>query len=354
MFEKLFALRGYLDRRTTTIIEILGIILLLLVWYLISAGDNPLVSNGILPKPMDVLNSFKVLVMENELIKNVGRSLGYNISGYVEAVLIAVPIGFLLGLIPLFRGLFRQPIDALRYVPLPAAIGLFISMFGLGTELKVHFLAFGIIIYLIPVVVQRINEVDEVYLKTVYTLGANWWNTITSVYIPSVMSRLSDDIRVLTAISWTYIIIAESIGGEGGVGAMIWRIGQRQGRMDVVYALLIIIIVIGILQDKLFMRLDKEFFPYKYITKSSYRDKEGSKSSVLSMIWKFISEIIIWVVLGTYLILLLNEFTGIISNQKILAYLFGKTAWVISLLIISILAYKIYKIAKPKPYGISQ
>lgn len=348
MFQKLFALRGDLDRKTTLVLEILGLALIVFVWYLLTMGANPIANTGILPKPADVLTSFVTLFKENELLKNICRSLGYNISGYVEAILIAIPVGFLLGLIPLIKGLFRQPIDALRYVPLPAAIGLFISLFGLGTELKVHFLAFGIVIYLVPVVVQRINEVEEVYLKTVYTLGANWWNTLTSVYIPSVVSRLSDDIRVLTAISWTYIIIAESIGSRGGLGAMIWRIGQRQGRMDIVYALLIVIIVIGILQDKLFMNLDKQFFPYKYAAKSSHIKKLDQKDSVLSMIYKFIKEIFIWIFLAVYMLLLLNEFTGILSNQKILDYLFGETAWVVSLLMLGTLAYKIYSLVKRK------
>jgi len=348
MIEKLFALRGNLDRKTTLFLEITGLVLLILVWHLLTLGSDPIIKTAILPKPLDVLTAFKGLIQENELIKNICRSLGYNIAGYVEAILIAIPVGFLLGLIPVVRGLFRQPIDALRYVPLPAAIGLFISLFGLGTELKVHFLAFGIIIYLVPVVVQRINEVDEVYLKTVYTLGANWWNTIRTVYIPSVISRISDDIRVLTAISWTYIIIAESIGSRGGLGALIWRIGQRQGRMDVVYALLLVIIVIGILQDKLFMNLDKEFFPHKYVTKSSYIKEQASKNTILNMILRFGKEIVIWIVLAAYLLLLINEFTGIISNQKILDYLFGDTASVIHLLMLTTLAYKVWKLFKKK------
>lgn len=349
MLKDLLTLRGDLKGRTKTFLEILGIILIVVVWFLITAGEQPMVSNGILPKPMDVLNSFSRLFNENQLLKNICRSLGYNISGYVEAIIIAVPIGFLLGLIPLVRGLFRQPIDALRYIPLPAAIGLFISLFGLATGLKVHFLAFGIIIYLIPVVVQRINEVDEVYIKTVYTLGATPWQTFKTVYFPSVMSRLSDDIRVLTAISWTYIIIAESIGGEGGIGALIWRVGQRQGRMDVVYALLLIIILIGILQDKLFMNLDKEFFPHKYVTKSSYIKKLDKQESVLRVVTKFIGEIILWIFIGIYLLLFINEYTGIISNQKFLDYLFGSTSWVITSLVFITLAYKIFKlVAKNK------
>ena len=118
----------------------------------------------------------------------------------------------------------------MRYLPLTAVTGLFILWFGIEDEMKVAFLAFGIIVYLLPVVVQRIDEVKDVYLKTVYTLGATDWQTVKSVYIPSVMSKLMDDIRVLTAISWTYIIIAELLNRQGGgIGAMIY-IKARQGK----------------------------------------------------------------------------------------------------------------------------
>ena len=154
--------------------------------------------------------------------------------------------------------------------------------------MKVHFLAFGIFIYLLPVIVQRIDDVSSVYLKTVYTLGASNWQTIKSVYLPYVTSKAIDDVRVLTAISWTYIIVAEMLGNEGGIGSLIWRIGQRQGRMDKVYVLLILIILIGVCQDKIFKMLDRHFFPHKYQVKPNYGEakKTSALQVMLSFVWK--------------------------------------------------------------------
>ena len=86
---------------------------------------------------------------------------------------------------------------------------------------------------------------------------------IKTVYFPSVTSKIIDDIRVLTAISWTYIIIAEMLNQTGGIGALI-HLSGRQSRLDKVFALLIIIVVIGIIQDKIFMWLDKKLFKFKY------------------------------------------------------------------------------------------
>lgn len=151
----------------------------------------------------------------------------------------------------------------MRYLPLTALTGLFIIWFGIEDQMKIAFLAFGIIVYLLPVVVQRIDEVEDVYLKTVFTLGATNWQTIRSVYLPAVMSKLMDDIRVLTAISWTYIIIAELLNRQGGIGSLIY-IKARQGQVDRVFAVLLVIILIGFVQDRLFVYMDRRLFPHKY------------------------------------------------------------------------------------------
>ena len=217
-----------------------------------------------LPTPLSVLRSFKELHYDDLLIWNSLKSIWLNLLGYFFAILISIPVGFLLGLIPFFRGLFGRIFDAFRFIPLTAVTGIFVMWLGLGSEMKVAFLAFGIIVYLVPVVVQRIEEVEDVYLKTVFTLGANNWQKIRTVYFPYVVSRLSDDVRVLTAISWTYITIAEMLNRSGGIGELIW-IAKRQSRIDKAFAVLIVIVLIGIIQDRLFLFLDRLIFPHKYV-----------------------------------------------------------------------------------------
>ena len=216
-----------------------------------------------IPPPHHVVKAFPALISKDELIPNTLQSIWLNIRGYFWAILISLFFGFLIGLIPLFRGLFSGQVDALRFLPLTALVGLFTAWFGIDDGMKIAFLAFGIIIFLLPVVVQRIDEVKAVYLKTVFTLGATDWETIKTVYFPSVMSRLMDDIRVITAISWTYIIIAELLNRQGGIGSLAY-IKARQGQMEKVFAILIVIILIGFLQDKLFTFFDRKLFPHKY------------------------------------------------------------------------------------------
>lgn len=217
-----------------------------------------------LPQPWSIITAIPVLIDKYELIEHTGKSLWINVLSYLLAILISLPLGFALGLIPLLRGLFGRIFDAFRFIPLAAVTFIFILWFGIEMQMKVAFLAFGILVYLVPVVVQRIDEVKEVYLKTVFTLGATNWQTIKTVYIPSVVARLSDDIRVLTAISWTYITVAEMLNNTGGLGGLIFKF-RRQSNIEYAFVVLIVIILIGIFQDYILRLIDKILFPYKYV-----------------------------------------------------------------------------------------
>lgn len=339
----LFALRAELDHRMRVILAAAGVAFVLLVWHLLTMGSSPMVEPAVLPHPWRVLLAFGDLYRDNDLIRNTCRSLGINLAGYLEALAIALPLGFLIGLLPLFRGGFQKQVESLRYIPLTAVTGLFIVWFGVGVSMKVHFLAFGILIYLLPVIVQRIDDVEDVYLKTVYTLGANPWQTIRTVYWPAVVSRLSDDIRVLTAISWTYIIVAENIdSSQGGIGALIWRVGQRQGRMDKVFALLLLIVLIGVLQDRLFKRADGMLFPYKRA--ASLHGVRVSGETAGGAVLDFASTALAWALLGVYWFLAINDWTGMLMSTSVLNYLFGDTVWAVHTLMLVLTIMAVFRL----------
>lgn len=258
--QKLLTIRGDIPKQLNNGLILAGIIFLIMVWGITAK----LLSSPVFPSPWKVVSSLKELHFEDALVRNLFYSIKLNILGYIEAMVIAIPLGFLIGLFPLTKGLFSKQIDALRFVPLTAVTGLFIAWFGIEDTMKVNFLAFGIIVYLLPVVVQRVADVEKVHEQAVTTLGATQWQTIRTVFIPSVLAKISDDIRVLVAISWTYIIVAELVNKSGGIGALAYT-SARQSRLDKMFAILLIIIVVGFIQDKLFEIVDRIAFKYKHI-----------------------------------------------------------------------------------------
>lgn len=272
--KELFKLGGELNSSSKIVLQFSGWIFLFVVWYFIA--ELGLISNSILPHPIShsyvndagvtitkgVMYSLIEFFTEKNGLYHIGYSLFINFMGYIQAIIAALVLGFCIGLIPFFRNLLSKQIDALRFLPLPSTTGIFMALFGMGILMKANFLAFGIFIYLLPIVVQRIYDTEKVHLQTIHTLGASNWNKLKHVYFPSVLSRVSTDIIVLVAISWTYIVIIEVIGNNGGLGGLA-SVAER-GRMDMVYALLILIIFIGFMQDKLFRKIDKQIFKFKY------------------------------------------------------------------------------------------
>ena len=265
--KELFKFGGNLSTRDSMITGIVGGIVLLVIWYIVTITGW--ISPKILPNPIDVLRAIPKLISERNLFGNIGYTVGLNLAGYVIALVIAIPMGFLIGIYPILRSMFQKPFEAIRFLPSPAVSGIMVAIFGLGFNMKASFLALGILIYILPVVTQKVldlqnpnNPKDNVYLQTAKTIGMTNWQMFRHVYFPYVMSSVYSDIRGLVAISYTYVTIAENINREGGIGACITTM-TRQSSMDCVYALLLIIIAIGIIQDFIFKKCEPIIFKHR-------------------------------------------------------------------------------------------
>ena len=266
IMKELFKFGGFPSKKEMTVAGIIGGICVLFLWYLVAITG--VVSNKILPNPIDMLCSIPDLFTHHNLVGNIGYTVSLNLLGYVIALAIAIPLGFIIGIYPVPRAMFQKPLEGLRFLALPATTGLFVASLGLGFEMKATFLAVGILIYILPAVAQRVTDLqnpqnvkDNVYLQTAVTIGMSNWDMFRYVYWPYVMERVYCDVRNLVAVSYTYVTIAENINRDGGVGALI-GVFARQSRIPEVYALLFVIVIIGIIQDSLFRVMDPILFKH--------------------------------------------------------------------------------------------
>ena len=259
-----------LPKTVVTAISLCGLALILVVWYLISYFE--VIPTTVLPNPVDVVMSYGDLYENNHLVANTLFSVRLNLMCYVYALLISIPVGFFIALFPINNIVIGRYIHSIRYLPVPSVSGIFIAVLGLCFNMKVAFLTFGLIIYIIPAICAKINELNNpandkeyVYVQSIKTMGATPWQKFREVYFPYVMGSVSGDIITLTGISWSYLVIAEMIykSGISGIGSLISVMG-RQAHMAEVYALLFLIVLIGVLQDVMFKWIDRKVFPWKY------------------------------------------------------------------------------------------
>jgi NitT/TauT family transport system permease protein len=153
----------------------------------------------------------------------------------------------------------------LRYMPISAFIPLTILWFGIGERQKLAFLFLGVFVYLLPVVVSAIRAVPEELVQTARTLGASRSQVILSVLLPSALPEIFDSFRVMNAIAWTYVILAEFVNTTHGLGYLIKLAGDRLKTAEM-FAGVIIIGVIGLATDGLLRALSRVFFPWREVS----------------------------------------------------------------------------------------
>jgi len=158
-------------------------------------------------------------------------------------------------LLSIFMGAYEpinrliNPIMApLRYMPISAFIPLLILWFGIYEKQKIAFLFLGVFVYLLPVVVTAIRAVPEELVQTALTLGASKWQVIRTVLVPAALPEICDSFRVMNAISWTYVILAEAVNPEHGLGYMV-ELARTHQKASWSFAGLFVIGGIGLLTD---------------------------------------------------------------------------------------------------------
>ena len=263
---KLFALgiRETIPGWMTWGFGLLPIVALLLVWFSITAGtaEERVISPTILPSPVEVARSFPQLWFQRALMRNLLTSLGRVVGGFGLAVAVTFPLGLFMGSFTRVKAMF-SPLSVLgAYLPIPALVPLTMSLFGTGEWQKLLFLALAFSIYLLPLVVAAVDGVDDMYLKTAYTLGANRAQSVGKVLLPLAWPDIFRALRMGFGVGWSYILLAEMVDIGKGVGGLV-IISQRQGPREHIYLILLFIVGMAFLTDKLWATTEKALFPYR-------------------------------------------------------------------------------------------
>jgi NitT/TauT family transport system permease protein len=253
-------IREPLSRKKVRSLALAGLVVFLASWAVLTYAG--IVPGVILPTPTEVLKAFPVLHFEEALVRSAGWSLYRVTLGFLLAAVVAVPLGLLMGTYPAVKHFFAPVLDPLRFLPISALVPLTIVWFGIEEMQKVMFLFLGTFVYLLPLIVEAVDGVDEVYVQTATTLGATRSQIVSQVLIPGSLPAIAEAMRVMNGIGWTYVILAEVINARYGLGALITVAGKR-GHVDRIFALVIVILVIGVLSDWVIRFVNKKLFSWK-------------------------------------------------------------------------------------------
>lgn len=241
------------------------VLVLLAAWFVVTAGADPesrIISPTILPSPVEVLKSFPSLWVDRALVRNLLVSFGRVLQGFGFALAVVFPLGVLMGGFTKIKAMFSPLSVFAAYIPIPTLVPLTLSLFGTGELQKTAFLALAFGIYLLPLIVQAVDAVDDTYLKTAYTLGAGRWQAVRKVLLAIAWPDIFQALRMGFGVGWSYIMLVEMVDMAKGIGGLI-MISQRRGPREHVYLVLLAIVAVAFLTDRLWGWVGKQLFPYR-------------------------------------------------------------------------------------------
>ena len=177
-----------------------------------------------------------------------------------------VIIGVLMGASRLVEAFLMPPITFLAKIPPTASLAVFFVLVGTNLAMFISMIVFGILPTVSQSVYIAIRDVPDKYFYKAYTLGASSWTIIWRVMVPFVLPKILDTIRLAFGPAIVYLVAAEMVCGDVGLGYRI-RLQARLLNMDVVYPYLVILGTFTFAMDYGLKFLQRKMAPW-YITDS--------------------------------------------------------------------------------------
>jgi NitT/TauT family transport system permease protein len=161
------------------------------------------------------------------------------------------------------QALLEPLTDFIRYMPAVAFIPLVMLWIGIDEGAKVAIIFIGTFFQMVLMVAEDVRRVPMAQIEVAQTLGASRCEVIEKVIIPSAKPALLDTLRITMGWAWTYLVVAELVAANSGLGYAIIK-AQRFLQTDKIFAGILLIGAIGLAMDQAFRLLHRLAFPYQH------------------------------------------------------------------------------------------
>jgi NitT/TauT family transport system permease protein len=263
----LLTLRVAPPRLTRRLAGLGAVGIVIFAWWLATSGigsEDRLVSPIILPSPAEVVRSFPSLWRDRGLLDSIAATLKRVLAGFGLAALVGVPLGIIAGSWRIFEA-GGAPLALFgRNLPVAALIPLTILWFGIDETQKVMFIFIACVPFVYSDAVAAITGVPERYVETAQTLGASSWQIVSKVLVGLALPDIVNSLRHLFGLAFGYIMLAELINAQHGLGYLLMT-SQRRGLSEHIVLILLIIGLLAYGIDRLLLWFQRGIFPYRVI-----------------------------------------------------------------------------------------
>ena len=245
-------------------------IVLLGLLYLVMAASrhaaNP--SDKILPLPGAMAEAMALLLFQPDplsgkllfwadtlaSLERLGLGLGIS-------TLAAVVVGLVLGALPPARAMFGPLVTGIAVIPPIALLPILFIALGLGETAKVGLIVIGIAPFMIRDLAAHVAALPQEQIIKAQTLGAGSWQVMLRVALPQAMPRLIQAVRLSLGPAWVFLISAEAIASDIGLGYRIFLV-RRYLSMDIIVPYVAWIALLAVAMDFLLARLSRRLYPW--------------------------------------------------------------------------------------------
>lgn len=258
-----------ISRPAALLLATIPFVVLLLVYFQASAlrhVDNP--EDRLLPTMTQLVDGVQRIALNEDprtgdviLWKDTAASLERLAWGVGLSALFGLVFGMLTGMLPLARAPLSPFIAVLSLVPPMAILPILFIAFGLDEVSKIVLIVLGVAPFIMRDMQNRVLEIPGEQLVKAQSLGMSSWQIALRVVLPQVLPRLVDAVRLSLGAAWIFLISAEAIAAEQGLGYRIFLV-RRYMAMDTILPYVVWITLLAFVMDRLLLALNRRAFPW--------------------------------------------------------------------------------------------
>ena len=201
------------------------------------------------------------MLVERSFLDDIAISVTRVWGAFLLSVVMAVPIGMWMSSYRIVGALLEPIVDFIRYLPIPALVPLLIIWFGIGEGSKIAVLWMGTFFQLVLLIADDTKRVPREYIEIGYTLGAKPSQITRDIVLRAMAPSMVDNLRITLGWCWTWIIVAEIVAANSGIGHAIWA-ARRFVKTPEVMAGILTVGIIGLATDQAVRYLHRRYFRY--------------------------------------------------------------------------------------------
>jgi sulfonate transport system permease protein len=207
-----------------------------------------LISDRVLPAPLEVIETAVRLTLSGELLVNAGVSAARAIAGLIVGGTIGFALGLANGLSRRWESVTDTSLQMIRNIPNLALIPLVILWFGIGEEAKLFLVALGVMFPIYVNTYLGVRTADAQLVEMGRTYGMSGWTLFRRVILPGALPSIFVGLRSALGIMWLTLIVAETIAASSGLGHMAME-ARDFLEIDIVVLAILIYALLGKLAD---------------------------------------------------------------------------------------------------------